>query len=88
MSAKSITIRTEPDIVEKLSVLAKSMERSRNWVIEDALKQYIEQQARYVEGVEQAITSLERGEGIAHEDLMAEMDALIDEKVREHKAGR
>jgi len=88
MTAKSITIRTEPEIVKKLSALAKSMDRSRNWVIEDALKQYIEQQARYVEGVEQAKASLERGEGIAHEDLMAEMDALIEEKVREHEAGK
>ena len=86
MAAKSITIRTESDVVEKLSALAKSMDRSRNWVIEDALKQYLEQQARYVEGVEQAMASLERGEGIAHEDLMAEMDALIEEKVREHEA--
>jgi len=88
MSAKSITIRTEPEVVEKLSALAKSMDRSRNWVIEDALKQYIEQQARYVEGVEQAKASLRRGEGIAHEDLMAEMDALIEEKVREYEAGK
>jgi predicted transcriptional regulator len=88
MTAKSITIRTEPEVVEKLSALAKSMDRSRNWVIEDALKQYLEQQARYVEGVEQARASLERGEGIAHEDLIAEMDALIEEKVREHEAGR
>ena len=88
MVAKSITIRTESDVVEKLSALAKSMDRSRNWVIEDALKQYLEQQARYVEGVEQAMSSLERGEGIAHEDLMAEMDALIEEKVREHEAGK
>ena len=88
MTAKSITIRTEPDIVEKLSALAKSMDRSQNWVIEDALKQYIEQQARYVEGIEQARASMERGEGIAHEDLMAEMDALIEEKAREHEAGK
>jgi predicted transcriptional regulator len=88
MSAKSITIRTEPEVVEKLSALAKSMDRSRNWVIEDALKQYLEQQARYVEGIEQAMASLERGEGIAHEDLMAELDTLIEEKVRAHEAGR
>ena len=82
MSAKSITVRTEPEILEQLAVLAKSMDRSRNWVIEDALKQYLEQQARYVEGIEQAMASLERGEGIAHEDLMAEMDALIEEQAR------
>jgi len=83
MTAKSITIQTEPAIVEQLSALAKSMDRSRNRVIEDALKQYLEQQARYVEGIEQAMASLERGEGIAHEELMAEMDALIEEKTRE-----
>jgi predicted transcriptional regulator len=88
MTAKSITIRTEPEIVEKLSALAQAMDRSRNWVIEDALKQYLEQQARYIEGVEEARASLERGEGIAHEDLMAEMDALIEEKAREHDGGK
>jgi predicted transcriptional regulator len=58
------------------------MDRLRNWVIEDALKQYIEQQARYVESIEQAMACLERGEGITHEALMAEMDALIEEKAR------
>jgi len=83
MPAKSITIRTEPEIVDQLSALAKSMDRSRNWVIEDALKQYIEQQARYVEGVVQARASLARGEGIAHADLMAEMDALIEARAQE-----
>jgi predicted transcriptional regulator len=82
LSAKSITVRTEPEILEQLAVLAKSMDRSRNWVIEDALKQYIAQQARYVAGVAQARASLERGEGIAHADLMAEMDALIEEQAR------
>ena len=86
MTAKSITIRTEPEIVERLSALAKSMDRSRNWVIEDALKQYIEQQARYVEGVALARASLKRGEGIAHEDVMAEMDALLEEQERAYAA--
>ena len=88
MATKSITIRTEPEIVEKLSALAKSMDRSRNWVIEEALKQYIEQQSWYAEGIEQAQAFLERGEGIAHEDIMTEMDALIEEKVRQHEAGK
>jgi len=88
LSAKSITIRTEPEILEQLAVLAKSMDRSRNWVIEDALKQYIEQQARYVEGVAQARASLERGEGIVHADLMDEMDALIEEQARAQEGGK
>lgn len=88
MSSKSITIRTETEIVERLSALAKSMDRSRNWVIEDALKQYLEQQARYAQGIAEARASLERGEGIEHEDLMAEMDNLIEERARAREADR
>lgn len=52
------------------------------------MTQYIEQQARYVEGIEQAMASLERGEVIAHEDLMAELDTLIKERAREPEVGK
>jgi len=34
------------------------------------------------------MASIERGEGIAHKDLMDEMDALIEEKARGHEAGK
>ncbi|HDH16572.1 MAG TPA: ribbon-helix-helix protein, CopG family, partial [Gammaproteobacteria bacterium] len=40
MSSQSVTIRTESNTVDKISAIAKAMDRSRNWVIEDALKQY------------------------------------------------
>ena len=88
MSSKSITIRIETEVVEQLSALARSMDRSRNWVVEDALKQYLEQQARYAEGIAEARASLERGEGIEHEDLMAEMDGLIEERARARETDR
>ncbi len=80
MSSKSISIRTEAEILEQLSALARTLDRSRNWVIEDALKQYLAQQARYAEGIAQARASLARGERIPHEDLVAELNALIEEQ--------
>jgi predicted transcriptional regulator len=86
-TSKSITIRTETEILDQLAALAHTLDRSRNWVIEDALKQYLAQQARYAEGIAQARASLERGEGIAHEDLMAELDALIEEQAQGRNAG-
>ena len=52
--------------VEKISSIAQAMDRSRNWVIEDALKQYIDQQAWYLEGIQQAQASLGAGQGIPH----------------------
>ena len=85
MAGSTITIRTNPEIAKQITALAEAMDRSRNWVIEDALKQYIETQAWQIQGIKDAMASLEHGEGIAHEDVMAEMDALIEEKIHQHE---
>jgi len=78
MSNQTITIRTKSNTVEKITAIAEAMDRSRNWVIEDALKQYIDQQAWYLEGIKKAQVSLKAGKGIPHEELMAEISELID----------
>jgi|APFre7841882630_1041343.scaffolds.fasta_scaffold03945_4 predicted transcriptional regulator len=88
MADSTITIRTNPEIAKKITALAEAMERSRNWVIEDALKQYIEMQVWQIEGIKDAMAAMDRGQGIAHEDVMVEMDALIEEKIRHHEGRR
>lgn len=86
MTGHTITIRTDPEIAKQITALAEAMERSRNWVIEDALKQYLEAQAWQIEGIRDAMTALDKGEGIAHDEVMAEMDALIEEKIKEKES--
>ncbi|WP_295431260.1 CopG family ribbon-helix-helix protein [uncultured Thiodictyon sp.] len=77
MAQTSITIRTDPELVDKVAALAVAMDRTRNWVVEDALRQYVESQAWQVEGIKDAMASLDQGEGVDHDDVMAEMDALL-----------
>ena len=88
MSNQTITIRTESNTVEKITAIAQAMDRSRNWVIEDALKQYIDQQAWYLEGIQQAQASLKAGKGIPHEELMAEISELINTSIRSHEGSQ
>ena len=78
MPHTTITIRTNPELAEKIAAIASAMERSRNWVIEEALKQYVEAQAWQIEGIKAAIASLDRDEGIPHEQVMAEAETLLD----------
>ena len=78
--------QTESNTVDKISAIARAMDRSRNWVIEDAPRQYIDQQAWYFEGMEQARKSLKAGKGIPHEEVMAKISELINERIgNKHK---
>lgn len=81
MSNQTITIRTESNTVDKIGAIAQAMDRSRNWVIEDALRQYIDQQTWYLEGIKQAQESMAKGNGIPHEEVMAEISELINERI-------
>lgn len=77
MTDASITIRTDTGLAAKLTALAIAMDRSRNSIIEEMVRQYVETQAWQVEGIKEAISSMDRGEGIDHEAVMSEMDALL-----------
>lgn len=87
MAGSTITVRTDPEIAAQIAFLADAMDRSRNWVIEEALKQYIESQSWQIEGIKQAQASLARGEGIPVDDVIEEMDALIEQKARAREGG-
>jgi len=79
MPNTTITIRTDPELAGKLAAIASAMDRSRNWVIEEALRQYVDTQMWQIEGIKAAIASLDKGEGIPHEQVMADAQALLDE---------
>lgn len=78
MANGTITIRTTPEIEAQITALAESMNRSRNWVIEDALKEYLAVQAWQVKGIYEAIESMDRGEGVPFEEAMDRLRANIE----------
>ena len=79
MPTTTITIRTDRELAGKIAAIAEATDRSRNWVIEEALRQYVETQMWQIEGIEAAMASLDNGEGIPHEQVMVEANALLDQ---------
>ncbi|MFZ0791946.1 MAG: ribbon-helix-helix protein, CopG family [Chromatiaceae bacterium] len=77
MAETSITIRADAELAAQVAALAAAMDRSRNWVIEAALRASVQVQAWQIEGIKNAMASLDNGEGIPHDQLMAEMEALL-----------
>jgi len=84
MATEAFTIRAETDIVHKLDSLAGSLDRSRNYLVNQAIKEYLETHAWQVEKITQGIAAADRGELIAHDDVMREMEDLIERKAKVH----
>ncbi len=85
MAKGTITIRTQPELEEKITALAKTMDRSRNWVIEEALKRYVETEEWQIEGIRKAQSSLERGESVPFEEIMSSLQTKINDVMKKQR---
>ncbi|MBP7900953.1 MAG: ribbon-helix-helix protein, CopG family [Gammaproteobacteria bacterium] len=68
------TVRLQPDIEQSLQAMAEALQRSKNWVINQAVKEFAEKQAleqqRWQETL-QAMTSVAQGQVVAGDDVHA-----------------
>ena len=80
MATEAFTVRTESEVVHQLDHLADTLDRSRNYLVNQALKEYLEQHTWQIEKVTQGIAAANRGELFEHDDVMKEMEALIEHK--------
>ena len=69
MRSTTLTVRIDADAKERLEKLAKSTGRSRSFLAVEAINQYLEVNEWQVAGIKQVIASLDRGEGVAHEQV-------------------
>ena len=59
--------------MEALGRIAAAMDRSRNWVINDALKAYVEDHVWLEEQVARSRQEIAEGQGIPHDQAMARL---------------
>jgi RHH-type transcriptional regulator, rel operon repressor / antitoxin RelB len=69
MASTTFTVRVEHLVKKRLEKLAKSTGRSRSFLAAEALNEYLNVNEWQVAGVERAIASLDRGEGVSHQDV-------------------
>ena len=84
MATEAFTIRAESEIVNKLDSLAGSLDRSRNYLVNQAIKAYLQANVPACDKINQGIAAADRGEVITHDDVMREMEELIASKAQCH----
>ena len=68
------TVRLPIPMQEELDALAQSMDRSRSWLITEAIENYMDVQKWHIERIKEGIAAADRGEFATEE----EMNALWD----------
>jgi predicted transcriptional regulator len=82
MSSTTFTVRVHPTVKKRLENLAKSTGRSRSFLAAEALSEYLDVNEWQVSGIRSAMASLDRGEGIAHEQVKEWVGSWGDDEER------
>ena len=69
MSSATFTIRVDSAVKKRLEKLAKSTGRSRSYLAAEAIGEFVDVNEWQIAGIKRAMQSLDRKEGIAHEQV-------------------
>jgi predicted transcriptional regulator len=66
-----ITVRAAKEMVADIDALAAAMDRSRNYVVVQALEQYLETNAWQIERIKQGVAAARDGRVVPADDVFA-----------------
>ncbi len=70
MTMRIASIRLDEEKITRLDRLAAAMDRSRSWVINQAIEQYLDHEEWFAEAVNEGIAAADRGELVPHEEAV------------------
>jgi predicted transcriptional regulator len=76
MSSATFTVRVDSAVKKRLERLAKSTGRSRSFLAAEAIGEYVDVNEWQVAGIKQAMRSMDRGEGIPHQEIKRWLGSL------------
>ena len=75
--ASSITVRVKPDMRTRLENLARVTRRTKSYVIEEALEQYLEVNEWQIKGIQDALAEADNPQAVLtdHDEVLAAREA-------------
>lgn len=79
IKAASLTVRVKPDTRSRIETLARATHRSKSYVIEEALEQYLDVNEWQVKGIQDALIEADSNEAIFvdHDEVLAQREAKL-----------
>lgn len=86
MTAATVEVPLSPDVKEKLTRMAARMGVEESALVEEAIAEFVARDSNAVEAIERALDDLRNGRVTAHEDIMANVEAVIAAEERERRS--
>jgi predicted transcriptional regulator len=69
--SQTVSVRLDDDTLTQLDMMAKAADRSRAWLMSQAVKQFVEHEAWQIEAIKKSLEKFESGEGqfVGHEEV-------------------
>ena len=78
MGTEAFTIRSDSKKVKQLDRLANQMDRSRNYLVNQAIDNYLQNEAHHLQELAESIQEAETGKLVTHDSVMAEISDIIE----------
>lgn len=77
LKAANMTVRIKPITKKRLEAMADATKRSKSYVIEEALEQYLDVNEWQIDGVVQALAEAERPDAVfvGHDEVLGKWEA-------------
>jgi predicted transcriptional regulator len=70
-------VHFSPDVETRLEQLAVANGRNAEQLVKDTVGRMLENQARFIAGVQRGIEQADRGEFVEHKDVLSRIDRLF-----------
>lgn len=77
MASTTLTVRLTPELKARLGKLAERTQRTKSFLAGEAIGNYVARELEIVAGIERGLDDMKAGRVVAHEDVMADIDATI-----------
>lgn len=79
LKTANLTVRVKPETRNRLDKLARITRRSKSFVIEEALEQYLEVNEWQIKGIQDALAEADSPDAdfIDHEEVLAKLEARL-----------
>ena len=67
----TVTARIDEETNSRLERLAKATDRSRSWLVADAVSRYVEEESRQVTAIEEGVRQADAGNVAAEDEVKA-----------------